>query len=151
MDEKVRRAKYEVRKKIAAFFCTSLFVLRTSRGYQMLQGDKQFKASWPANTTPQAPDGSGAAAVTLGGYTLTNTNAAARSVKFYDKASAPTVGTDVPKRTVTVPATSTLEKTFPRGVNFLAGLWISVTVNPADTDTNAPGAGDLLVTVDYQS
>ncbi len=112
--------------------------------------DNQFKASWPANTTPQAPDGSGAVAVSLCGCTITNTAAAARSVKFYDLAAAPTVGTTVPKRTVTVAAGSSLTIDFIRGKFFKAGLWVAVTVNAADTDNTAPTAGDVLLTVDYQ-
>jgi hypothetical protein len=115
-----------------------------------LQSDRQFKVSWPANTTPQAPDGSGAAAVTLAGYSLTNTAVAARFVKFYDKATAPTVGTDIPKRTVQVPASGQVAASFWRGILFKLGLWVSVTNVATDADNTAPTAGDVLVTVDWQ-
>jgi hypothetical protein len=115
-----------------------------------LQSDKQFKASWPANTTPQAPDGSGSSTVSLCGYTITNTAVAARSIKFYDKATSPTVGTDVPKRTVIVAAGGTIQIGFARGKLFLLGLWVAVTVNPADSDNTSPAAGDVLLSVDFQ-
>ncbi len=116
-----------------------------------LTSDKQFKVSWPANTTPQAPDGSGTTAITLAGYSLTTTVASARYVKFYDKASAPTVGTDSPKRTILVPASGHVQASFPRGILFALGLWVSVTTVATDADNTAPAANDVLVTVDYQS
>jgi hypothetical protein len=115
-----------------------------------LQSDKQFKVSWPANTTPQAPDGSGAVAVTLAGYSLTTTVASIRFVKFFDKAVAPTVGTDVPKRTIQVPASGHIQASFPRGIIFLLGLWVTVTTVALDSDATAPAANDVLVTVDFQ-
>jgi len=116
-----------------------------------LQSDKQFKASWPANTTPQAPDGSGNTAKTLAGYCLTNAANAARCVKFYDNGSAPTVGTDTPTRTIVVPASGHVALSFDRGILFTKGLWVTVTVNPADADNTAASNNDMLVTVDYQN
>lgn len=116
-----------------------------------LQSDKQYKVAWAGNTTPLAPDGSGTTAASLCGYALTNTTASARHVKFYDKASAPSVGTDVPKRTVSLAANTTQEIDFVRGKLFSLGLWVSVTTGVADTDTGAPSANDVLVTIDYQS
>jgi hypothetical protein len=115
-----------------------------------LQSDKQFKVSWPANTTPQAPDGSGSSTVSLCGYTIANSAGTARAVKFYDKATAPTVGTDVPKRTVVVAAGATVQIGFARGKLFLLGLWVAVTVNAPDSDNTAPAAGDVLLSVDFQ-
>jgi hypothetical protein len=116
-----------------------------------LLSDQQFKVSWPANTTPQAPDGSGTTAISLTGYSLTNTAASARSVKFYDLATAPTVGTTVPKRTVTLAASGGhIAVSFVRGIIFKQGLWISVTQNAGDSDNTAPAANDVLVTVDFQ-
>jgi hypothetical protein len=116
----------------------------------MLQGDKQFRVNWPNNTTPVAPDGAGTSAVTLAGFGITNTAAAARFVRFYDVSSAPTVGTTAPKRVIEVGAGLSLYMDFARGKNFLNGLWMSVTTLAADTDTTAPAAGDILATVDYQ-
>jgi hypothetical protein len=112
--------------------------------------DNQFRANWPANTTPQAPDASGAVSVSLCGFGLTNTAAAARFVKFYDKATAPVVGTDAPKRTIEVGAGLSLYAEFSRGKLFKLGMWVSVTVNAADADNTAPAAGDVLMTVDWQ-
>lgn len=112
--------------------------------------DSQFKVSWPANTTPQAPDGSGASRATLAGVGITNVAAAARFVKVYDKASAPTVGTDAPRRTFQVAANSSLYQEFTRGKDFKLGLWVAVTTGGADSDNTAPAANDVLLTVDFQ-
>jgi hypothetical protein len=115
-----------------------------------LMGDKQFRVNWPANTTPQAPDGSGTTVVTLCGFGITNTAAAARFVRFYDTATAPTVGTTPPKRVIEVGAGLSLYVDFARGKQFFNGLWMSVTTLSPDTDTTAPAAGDILATVDWQ-
>lgn len=112
--------------------------------------DSQFKVSWPGNTTPQAPDGDGSKSRTLTGYSLTNAAAAARFVKFYDKATSPTVGTDVPKRTIVLPASAHVAQSFVRGIGFLLGFWVSVTNVVTDADNTAPTANDVLVTVDFQ-
>jgi hypothetical protein len=82
---------------------------------------------------------------------LNNTAAAARSVKFFDIAVAPTMGTTVPKITITLAASGGMSSvSFPRGVNFTAGLWVSVTNNAGDSDNTAPTANDVLVTVFWQ-
>ncbi len=112
--------------------------------------DHQFKVSWPANTTPQAVDGFGNLPATLCGYALANLAVAARFVKFYDKATAPVVGTDVPKRTVELPASTMLAADFFRGKEFKLGLWVTVTNLGTDADNTAPAANDVLVTVDFQ-
>jgi hypothetical protein len=112
--------------------------------------DNQFRVNWPANTTPQAPDGAGNVRRTLCGVGLTNTAAAARFVRFYDVATAPTVGTTAPRRVFEVGAGLSFYAEFFRGKDFLNGLWMSVSQLAADTDTTAPAAGDILATVDWQ-
>jgi hypothetical protein len=112
--------------------------------------DNQFHVSWPNNTTPQAPDGSGTSAATLTGFEIYNSAAAARFVKFFNKSSAPSMGTDTPLRTVQIPATSAVRIELVRGKKFTAGLWVSVTVNASDTDNTAPAANDVIMSIDYQ-
>jgi hypothetical protein len=124
--------------------------VKVSPAMPLSVNDHQYKTSWPANTTPQAVDGSGTSPLTLCGYSLANLAAAARFVKFYDKASAPTVGTDVPKRTIELPASAMLAADYVRGKEFKLGLWVSVTTAGVDTDNTAPAANDVLVTIDYQ-
>src|SRR5262249_23258938 len=113
-----------------------------------MQSDRVFKVAWPASTTPQAPDGSGTSPVSLCGYSLTNVAVSPRYLKVYDKSSAPVVGTDSPKLTIDVPASGSRQSApLFRAARFQFGLWISVSVNPLDSDNTAPSAADVLVTV----
>jgi len=87
----------------------------------------------------------------LTGWHFVNQAAAARYVKLYDKATAPTVGTDTPKMTVALAATS--QRDFPiddDGVEFLLGIGIGATTGIADADTGAPTANDVVVNVFYK-
>lgn len=82
-------------------------------------------------------------AATLYGGFVKNTSAAAVTVKLYNKATAPTVGTDVPWRSYTVAAGGELSSIdFGRaGARLSAGLSIAITANPADTDSTVVTTG----------
>lgn len=84
------------------------------------------------------------------GYEIYNTNAAARFVKLYNKASAPTVGTDTPFRTIGVAPNSRVSGTFSNGIAFATGIAIATTTGIADTDSTAVGASDLSIDIDYK-
>jgi len=78
----------------------------------------------------------------------TNTAAYAVFVKFYNKASAPTVGTDAPLYTLAFPAGVT--QVFQlNGARFTTGLSFAITKLAADTDTTVVVAGDLLLTYEW--
>jgi hypothetical protein len=113
-------------------------------------GDNVFEKVWPANTTPVAADGAGTNALSLGGYVIQNTAAAARYVRFFDKSSAPTMGTDLAKIVIPVAAGAVVSVDYNRPPGFTKGLWISVTTGQADNDNTAPVAGDVLLDVFYQ-
>lgn len=87
----------------------------------------------------------------LTGYTLSNTNASARWVKFYDKAIAPVPATDTAllKQSVQVPANATVIRVFPDGLEFLKGIGFATVVNIADNDDTAVGTNDLSIDLDY--
>lgn len=72
---------------------------------------------------------------------LTNTTATAAFFKLYDKASAPTVGTDVPKITIPVPANSNVSHEYPDGLPFANGLAYAITGVITDADVTASVAG----------
>jgi len=75
-----------------------------------------------------------------------------RYLKFYNKASAPTVGTDVPVFTIPVPANTQgagVALGFTIGVNFSAGIALAITSGSADSDTGAVGAGDVILNLTY--
>lgn len=81
-------------------------------------------------------------ATSLFELTISNPTATAASVKLYNKATAPTVGTDIPVFTVTVAAGATQSFNFGfAGKRFVAGLGIAVTAGALATDTAATVAG----------
>lgn len=74
--------------------------------------------------------------------TVSNPTATAVYVKLYSKASAPTVGTDVPLVTIPVAAGATVAMQFgTQGKRFLAGLAYAATAAAAATDTGVAVAG----------
>jgi hypothetical protein len=87
------------------------------------------------------------------GVQVFNTNATARFLKFFDKATAPIPGTDTPVKTILVPGNSPggggaiIQQ--PLGIAFANGIGFATTVNIADNDATAVGAGDLAVNIDY--
>lgn len=72
-----------------------------------------------------------------------NAAGAARYLKIYDKASAPTVGTDTPVLTLYLPASSSFVFDFP-ALYFATGIAYALTTGSADADTGALTAGDVL-------
>jgi hypothetical protein len=83
------------------------------------------------------------------GWFIANNAASARFVKFYNKASAPTVGTDTPVSTLEIPAGSAANVSFPQGIAFSLGIGIGATNLVADNDTTAPSSNDLVVNIFY--
>lgn len=74
--------------------------------------------------------------------TVSNPSASAVYLKFFNKASAPTVGTDVPILTIPVAATATVGMQFgANGKRFTVGLAWALTGAFAATDTTAVAAG----------
>lgn len=87
----------------------------------------------------------------LQAFYATNTGASAAFVKLYNKATAPTVGTDVPEMIIPVPAAvsgvpgvALLPMGF-HGFRFALGLGIAITGAVADSDTTAVAAGQVKV------
>ena len=87
----------------------------------------------------------------LQAFYATNTGAAAAFVKLYNKATAPTVGTDVPEMVIPVPAAvggvPGIAEITPgfNGHRFALGLGIAITGGAADADTTAVAAGQVKV------
>lgn len=85
--------------------------------------------------------------------TASNVNAAARYLKLYNKASAPTVGTDTPVFTFIIPGnTAGAGTNIPlpaMGVNFSTGIAFALTTGIADADTGAVAASDIAVNLAY--
>lgn len=78
-------------------------------------------------------------------YSIHVYNVAAYDVflKLYNKASAPTVGTDTPVWTIPIKAGGGFSANFPIGTSFSTGIAYAITKLQADSDTTAVVAGDL--------
>jgi hypothetical protein len=83
-----------------------------------------------------------------------NTNAAARHLKLYDKASAPTVGTDTPVLTLPIPGNlqgaGFVLDTGGMGVAFASGIALAITTGVADGDAGAVAANEIVVNLLYK-
>ncbi|WP_119305220.1 hypothetical protein [Dongia deserti] len=82
------------------------------------------------------------------GWSISNTNAAARFVKLYNLAAAPTVGTDVPVMTILVPGGTTGGQAVyqsPFCMAFGTGIALATTTGVADADTGAVAANELVI------
>ena len=83
------------------------------------------------------------------GWFLYNNAATTRYVKFYNKATAPTVGTDTPVMTVPIPAGSGANVEYNVGIAFATGIGVGATATVADNSTSAPDANDVIVNIFY--
>lgn len=83
------------------------------------------------------------------GWQLTNTSASTRYFKIYNKASAPTVGTDVPTDIIAIPAGANVDVLGPIGVAYATGIGFAITAAPADSDTTAVAANDVIGSLFY--
>lgn len=91
-----------------------------------------------------------AAAGTVYSLKASNANAAARFLKLYNKASAPTVGTDVPVLTIPIPATSFVDLDFGAlGERFATGIAMAITGAMGDADNTAIAASDVKTNLTY--
>lgn len=103
-----------------------------------------------ANSTNSTLIKAGAGAI--GFIFAVNVSAAVIYLKLYDKATAPTVGTDTPIATLPIPGLTTgagFMIPIPAGAAFNAGLGIGLTTGIADNDTGAPAASSVSLWIGY--
>jgi hypothetical protein len=84
-----------------------------------------------------------ASAGSIAGIALFNTASYTTFFKLYNKASAPTVGTDTPVWTIPLPAGGGFEEEFVLGEYFGTGIAYAITKLQADADTTVVVAGDV--------
>jgi hypothetical protein len=89
----------------------------------------------------------------LFGWYISNVNAAARYLKLYNKATAPTVGTDTPVMTLLIPGNTAgvaghVEMT--NGIDFTTGIAFALTTGAADADTGVVAANEQIVNLFYK-
>lgn len=91
-----------------------------------------------------------ATAGTIYSLIVSNINAAARYIKLYNKATAPTVGTDVPILTLAIPASGVLSLDMGAlGLKFATGIGIGITTVNTDADATAVAASEIKVALMY--
>lgn len=88
----------------------------------------------------------------LTGVSAFDVNASPAWLKFYNKATAPTVGTDTPFMTIEVPGNGVIENiVFPDGgIYFDTGLGFGVTTALADNSTAAVAANEIILNIYYK-
>lgn len=94
-----------------------------------------------------------ASAGVLGMATVSNVNAAVRYLKFYNKASAPTVGTDTPVLTFAIPGnTAGAGSNVPIpdvGLAFTTGIAFALTVEATDAGSTGVAVSEIVVNLGY--
>lgn len=104
-------------------------------------------ANSAATTNATSTKGS---AGTVWNVNATNINAAVRYLKLYNKASAPTVGTDVPVLTLAIAAGGGVSVNLgANGLRFSTGIAWALTTGAADSDTAAVAADEIKVAISY--
>lgn len=83
------------------------------------------------------------------GWVFCNTSAAFKFVRFYNKATAPVVGTDSPAIIVGVPPNSTIIKTTEGGSGYSLGIAYAITNLVADLDATVVAANDVVGAIYY--
>lgn len=85
---------------------------------------------------------------------VSNVNAAVRYIKIYNKASVPTVGTDVPRLTIPVEGGTTGKSTFrfygDKGLDFSAGLGFCMTTEATDAGSTGVSADQHVIMLGYE-
>ena len=77
--------------------------------------------------------------------------AAERTLKLYNLAVAPTVGTNTPVMTIPVRSSETVVLPLPAdGVLFPLGLGYAITGGIADTDTSTINANEIVINIIYK-
>jgi hypothetical protein len=84
------------------------------------------------------------------GWHLSNANAGARFLKLYDKASAPTVGSDTPVMTIPIPGSGIAVLDQPMGIAFSTGIAFALTAAVGDSDTTAVAVNEIVVNLLYK-
>ena len=95
-----------------------------------------------ATTNATSVKGSAGRVAKIRGY---NAKASVVYLKLYNKASAPTVGTDTPFITIPLKASDVLDIDYGNfGLNFSTGIAYAITGAAADNDTTALVANDVM-------
>lgn len=125
----------------AAYESQDIFENMLGRGEDKLEGYGVHRLTSAAttNSTLIKPG-----KTTFVGGVYSNASASPIYLKLYDKATAPTVGTDIPRMTISIPANNSKVIDLMDGVVFDKGLGLALTGAAGDADTTAIGANELI-------
>lgn len=84
------------------------------------------------------------------GYHLCKTTAGFAYFRLYNKASAPTVGTDSPAEIAPIAGSSCITRSFEGGVGYATGIAYAITAGATDLDSTAVAAQDVVGYFIYQ-
>lgn len=87
------------------------------------------------------------------GWYVSNINASPAYFKLYNKASAPTVGTDVPVMTITIPGNATgagSNINWVHGIAFATGIAFAITTGATTADTGAVALNEVIINLLYK-
>jgi hypothetical protein len=91
-----------------------------------------------------------ASAGEIGYIVAFNTSTATKFLKLYNKASAPTVGTDTPVQVLPIPPNGNGFVLAPSGgITFSTGIALAITGAVADGDTTAVAANDVVLSLGH--
>ena len=85
----------------------------------------------------------------VAGWYCVNTATAYRYVKLFDKASSPTVGTDIPVWVIGIPSGSAANASLDAPLQLVNGIGIGIVVGSSNTDNTAVAAGDVVASIAY--
>jgi hypothetical protein len=92
-----------------------------------------------------------ASAGTVYGYEIFNNHATlVRYVKLYNKATAPAPATDVPFRTIGIPAQQSARADFGVGLALGTGIGVATVTGISDTDNTSVAASDLVIDIAWK-
>lgn len=122
----------------------SVNVVPTNRVAQVIGNFRLISAATTNATVVKAGPGS----ITL--IVASNLNAAVRYLKLYDKATAPTVGTDVPFMVISLPLGGVpVVIALNSGIQFATGISIALTTGITDADTTAVAVSEQAVSIQW--
>lgn len=134
----------------AAVSATGRLAVDAASSPQTTGGLTAFKLISAATTNATSVKGSAGQVYMIH---ASNINAAVRYLKLYNKASAPTVGTDTPVWTLAIPGnTAGAGFVIPidMGLAFATGIGIALTTGVADADVAAVAANEIVVNLGYK-
>lgn len=136
-----------------AVLFSSLASLAPAAAQSSVGGDQQFHLI-AANTNNSTLIAAGEH--TVHGVQVSGVGAAPAYLKLYDKVTAPTCGTDTPKKVIAIPAAAVAANgavnnvTISLGTQFQQGLGICVVTGIADSDNTSPAAATFNINIDWK-